>query len=90
MSSEIVKTLVSCINKVILIQLRNNQIIQGKLQTFDEHMNLILIESEDITDDKVKNLDKIILRGNNVLIISLPKEYSILFCVVLFLWFEFS
>jgi len=74
LSSEIVKTLVSCINKVILIKLRNNQIIQGKLQTFDEHMNLILIESEDITDDKVKNLDKIILRGNNVLIISLPKE----------------
>ncbi len=74
MSSEIVKTLVSCINKVILIKLRNNQIIQGKLQTFDEHLNLILIESEDITDDKVKNLDKIILRGDNVLIISLPKE----------------
>ncbi|KAG2472851.1 MAG: putative snRNP Sm-like protein [Nitrosopumilales archaeon] len=74
MSSEIVKTLVSCINKVILIKLRNNQIIQGKLQTFDEYMNLILIEFEDITDDKVKNLDKIILRGNNVLIISLPKE----------------
>ena len=74
MSSEIVKTLVSCINKVILIKLRNNQIIQGKLQTFDEHMNLILIESEDITDDKVKNLDKIILRGDNVLIISLPRE----------------
>ncbi len=74
MSSEIIKTLVSCINKVILIKLRNNQIIQGKLQTFDEHLNLILIESEDITDDKVKNLDKIILRGDNVIIISLPKE----------------
>jgi len=74
LSPEIVKTLVSCINKVILIKLRNNQIIQGKLQTFDEHMNLILIESEDVTDDKVKNLDKIILRGDNVLIISLTKE----------------
>jgi len=74
LSSEITKTLVSCINKVILIKLRNNQIIQGKLQTFDEHLNLTLIESEDITDDKVKNLDKIILRGDNVLIISLPKE----------------
>jgi len=73
LSFEIVKILVSCI-KVILIKLKNNQIIQGKLQTFDEHLNLILIESEDITDDKVKNLDKIILRGDNVLIISLPKE----------------
>jgi len=74
LSSEIIKTLVGCINKVILIKLRNNQIIQGKLQTFDEHLNLILIESKDITDDKVQNLDKIILRVDNVLIISLPKE----------------
>ncbi len=74
MSSEIVKTLGGCINKVVLIKLRNNQIIQGKLQTFDEHMNLILIDSEEINDGKIKNLDKIILRGNNVVIISLPKE----------------
>ncbi len=74
MSSEILKTLVSCVNKVILIKLRNNQIIQGKLQTFDEHLNLILMDSEDITDDKVKNLNKIILRGDNILLISLPKE----------------
>ena len=74
LSSEIVKTLSGYINKVVLIKLRNNQIIQGKLQTFDEHLNLILIDSEDITDDKVKNLNKIILRGDNVLIISLPKK----------------
>ncbi|MCH8832903.1 MAG: hypothetical protein IIA81_01270 [Thaumarchaeota archaeon] len=44
------------------------------MQTFDEHINLIFIESEDVTDDKVKNLDKIILQGNNALIISFPKE----------------
>ncbi|KAG2478387.1 MAG: putative snRNP Sm-like protein [Nitrosopumilales archaeon] len=74
MSSEIAKILSGCINKVVLIKLRNNQIIQGKLQTFDEHLNLILMDSEDITDDKVKNLNKIILRGDNVLIISLPKK----------------
>jgi len=74
LSSEIVETINGCTNKVILIKLRNNQIIQGKLQTFDEHLNLIFIEYEDITDDKIKNLDKIILRGDNVLIISLPTE----------------
>jgi len=74
LSSEIVKTLGGCINKVVLIKLRNRQIIQGKLQTFDEHLNLILIESEEINDGKVKNLDKILLRGDNILIISLPKE----------------
>jgi len=74
LSSEIVKTLDGYTNKVILIKLRNSQIIQTRLQTFDERLNLILIESDDITDDKVKNLDKIIPRGDNVLIISLPKE----------------
>jgi small nuclear ribonucleoprotein (snRNP)-like protein len=33
-------------------------------------MNLILSEVEDITEEKVKNLNKIILRGDNILIVS--------------------
>jgi small nuclear ribonucleoprotein (snRNP)-like protein len=37
-------------------------------------MNLLLTESQDITGDEVKNLDKIILRGDNILIVSLPEE----------------
>jgi small nuclear ribonucleoprotein (snRNP)-like protein len=73
MSSEIDKILDGCINKVILIKLKNHTIIQGNLQAFDQHMNLILTEVEDITEDNVKNLDKIILRGDNILIVS-PHE----------------
>jgi len=37
-------------------------------------MNLLLTEVEDITEEKPKNLDKVILRGDNILIVSLPKE----------------
>jgi small nuclear ribonucleoprotein (snRNP)-like protein len=37
-------------------------------------MNLLLTESQDITGEEVKNLDKIILRGDNILIVSLPEE----------------
>ena len=73
MSSEIDKILDSCINKVILIKLKNRTIIRGNLQAFDQHMNLILTEVEDITEDNVKNLNKIILRGDNILIVS-PHE----------------
>ena len=73
MSSEIVKTLDDCINKIIIIKLRNKQIIQGKLMALDQHMNLILTNSKDITDD-AKNLDKIILRGDNIVMVSLTDK----------------
>ncbi len=71
MSSEIDKILDGCVNKSILIKLKNQTILQGNLQAFDQHMNLILTKVQDITEDKVKNLEKIILRGDNILIVSL-------------------
>ncbi|MFB3113908.1 MAG: LSM domain-containing protein [Nitrosopumilaceae archaeon] len=72
MSSEIVNILESCVNKVIMIKLRNNRTIRGTLQTFDTHMNLTLSKTEDITDDKVENLDNILLRGDNIIAVHLP------------------
>jgi len=74
MSSEINKILDVCVNKVVLIKLKNHTTIRGKLQTFDPHMNLLLTEVEDITEEKPKNFEKIILRGDNILIVSLPNE----------------
>jgi len=72
LSSEIVNILDGCVNKVIMIKLRNNRTIRGTLQTFDTHMNLTLSKSEDITDDKVENLDNILLRGDNIIVVYLP------------------
>jgi small nuclear ribonucleoprotein len=74
MSSEINKILDACVNKVVLIRLRNHTTITGKLRIFDPHMNLLLTEVEDITEEKPKNLNTILLRGDNILIVSLPKE----------------
>ena len=74
MSSEINKILDVCVNKVVLIKLKNHTTIRGKLQTFDPHMNLLLTEVEDITEEKPKKFEKIILRGDNILIVSLPEE----------------
>ena len=72
MSSEIINTLDGYLDQVIMIKLRNKKTIQGNLQDFDQHMNLILTDSKDITADDVKSLDKVLLRGANIILVSLP------------------
>ncbi len=63
------------INKPILIKLRNNHTIKGNLQPFDDRMNLVLEKSKDIlSENEVENLGKIILRGDNILIIAVPSK----------------
>jgi small nuclear ribonucleoprotein len=62
-------------NKMVSLQLRNGSTLQGVLIDFDIHMNLTLRDAEDVSDDEnhVK-LGKILLRGDNVLSISLPGQ----------------
>ena len=60
------------LNKTIMIKLRNKKTIQGNLQNFDQRMNLILTDSKDITGDDAKSLDNVLLRGDNILLVSLP------------------
>ncbi len=74
MSSEIVKLLDECVNKVIVIKLRNKKTIRGNLQVFDQQMNLTLTNCEDITKDDVKSLNEILLRGDNIIMVSLPDK----------------
>jgi len=64
----------NCKNKNLLLRLRNNTTITGNLLDFDVHMNLTLDDAKDVTDEKPKNLGKILLRGDNILAISLPEE----------------
>ncbi|MCV0412798.1 LSM domain-containing protein [Nitrosarchaeum sp.] len=63
-------------DKVILLRLRNNKSVRGNLQDFDVHMNLTLDDAEDISDGKTVKLGKILLRGDNILAVSLPDEES--------------
>lgn len=74
MSSEISRLLEDCIKQDIVIKLRNKKIIQGNLRAFDQQMNLILSNSKDITDGAQKDLDRVILRGDNIIMVSLPDK----------------
>ena len=63
-------------NKSILLRIRNNRTIKGKLLDFDVHMNLTLDDAEEVLEGKAEKLGKIILRGDNVLAVSLPDDES--------------
>ena len=76
MSYEISTLMNNSKDKVISIRLRNTKTIQGILKDFDIHMNLTLDDAEDISGEKSEKLGKILLRGDNVLLVSVPKEES--------------
>ena len=76
MADEISTVMASCQGKSVLLRLRNTKTIQGILIDFDIHMNLTLENAEDISDEKHIGLGKILLRGDNILAISLPADKS--------------
>ena len=70
-----VKVLDESINKVVLIKLKGNKTIRGNLLGFDQHMNLLLDHSEEIpSEGDSKNLGSIVVRGDNVIMISPPPK----------------
>jgi len=61
------------LGKTVLIRLRGGKSLRGKLQGFDQHLNLVLEEAEDLSNsDDIKKLGLIIVRGDNVVMISPP------------------
>ena len=74
MADEISTLMSNSKNKSVLLRLRNNTTIKGNLIDFDVHMNLTLDDAEDVTDEEPEKLGKILLRGDNVLSVSLPDD----------------
>ena len=70
-----VKVLDESINKVVLIKLKGNKTIRGNLLGFDQNMNLLLDQSEELpSEGDTKSLGSIVVRGDNVIMISPPPK----------------
>ena len=69
------KILEGSLGKIILVRLKDGMKLRGKLKGFDQYLNLVLEETLDITKAKKgRELGVIVLRVNNVIIISpLPR-----------------
>jgi small nuclear ribonucleoprotein len=73
MSEMATQILEESLEKIVLVRLRGGKKLRGKLKGFDQHLNLVLGETDDTTDvENVKKLGDIIVRGDNVVIISPP------------------
>jgi len=73
MSEMATQILEESLDKVVLVRLKGGRSLRGKLKGFDQHLNLVLEDAEDTTDtENVKKLGSIIVRGDNVVIISPP------------------
>jgi small nuclear ribonucleoprotein len=68
-----VKVLDESLGKVVLIKLKGGKVIRGNLHGFDQHMNLLLEDSVELLEEnRANDLGTIVVRGDNVVIISPP------------------
>ena len=67
-----INVLEKSLNKRISLLLKDNRVLEGRLVGYDEHMNLVLEDTEEYCGDTARRLGLVVLRGNNVVSIS-PK-----------------
>ena len=69
-----VKVLDESLGRDVLIKLKGGKVSRGNLQGFDQHMNLLLESSVEILEEgKTDEIGNIVVRGDNVVIISPPQ-----------------
>jgi len=73
MSEMTTEILQESLGKIVLVRLKSGKSLRGRLKGFDQHLNLVLEETEDTTEpENTKKLGILIVRGDNVIIISPP------------------
>lgn len=61
-------------NKRIIVELKNGRQYVGKLESFDQHINTVLTDTEERVDGEVKRkLGTVFLRGDMIIFISPEK-----------------
>ena len=59
------------IGSIVLVKLRGSYEVRGRLKSYDQHLNLVLEDAEEILGDgRTRKLGTIVIRGDTVLLIS--------------------
>ena len=68
------------IGSQVLVELKGQRKLRGKLRGYDQHLNLILEDADEIAFDAemeqetVETIHTVIVRGDNVVIVSPPPK----------------
>lgn len=71
MSDTAHKILEENVGNIVMIKTREGVALRGKLKSFDQHLNIVLDDTEEIrSDGTVRKLGLVVIRGDNVILIS--------------------
>ncbi|AGT34998.1 MULTISPECIES: LSm family protein [Thermofilum] len=65
-----ISILAESLGKNVLVRLKGGREIRGLLKSYDYHLNLVLENAEEIKNAKTRQLGTIIVRGDNVILVS--------------------
>lgn len=58
------------LGKIVLVKLRGNRLLRGSLRSFDQHLNIVLENAEEVLENGTRSLGTVIIRGENVIFVS--------------------
>ncbi|MEO3993723.1 MAG: LSm family protein [Desulfurococcaceae archaeon TW002] len=58
------------LGKTILVKLRGNKVLRGVLRSFDQHLNIVLEDTEEILESESRKLGVVVIRGENIIFMS--------------------
>lgn len=71
MSDTAHKILEENLGNIVLIKTRESVALRGRLKSYDQHLNIVLEDTEEIRKDgSSRKLGTVVIRGDNVILIS--------------------
>jgi len=55
---------------MVMVEIKGNREFKGRLIGYDIHMNLVLEDVEEIGEGESRKLGRVVVRGDNVILIS--------------------